>query len=168
MHCLIVGTTRSGKTTLAKQLCKRYIAQGINCLVNDPHGTVWPSGARMYADINKLLAVAQKSQRCALFIEEAGQSVGRGRTARELQWLTTGSAKYGHRTHLIAQTAQQIDPTVRTQCGQLFTFKQSRRNAELLADDFAEPRIIEAMDLPQYHFLSVISCGDVKRYKLTL
>lgn len=169
MHILIVGITRSGKSTLAKQRAAAYVKQGIQCLVLDPHASRWPVDSRyVFTDPLAFLAIAKRSQRCALFIDEGGESIGRGRHARDMQWCTTGSAKYGHVTHLIAQAAQQLDPTIRSQCGRLFCFKQSRRNAELLADDFAEPRIMEAMELPRFHFLSVVSCGAVERFRLTL
>lgn len=170
MHTLTLGITRSGKSTLAKQRCNAYRRQGIHALVLDPHGTKWPGVEDRYVfqDPLKFLEIAKKAQRCALFVDEAGESIGKGKHAREMQWVTTGSAKYGHVAHLICQSAVQLDTTIRGQCGRLFTFKQSERNAKLLADDFAEPLIMEATTLERFHFLDVISCGPVKRYKLTI
>lgn len=170
MHCLVLGITRSGKSTLAKQRCAAYRRKGIGALVLDPHGTKWPGVEDRYVfqDPLRFLEVAKRAQRCALFVDEAGECIGKGKHAREMQWVTTGSAKYGHVAHLITQAAQQLDLTIRSQCARLFTFKQSRNNAELLADQYAEPQIMEAMDLERFHFLDVTSCGDVKRYRLTL
>lgn len=166
-HVLILGGTDAGKSTAAKKLSANFLRHRVNVLVLDPHGTKWPGVPDEYQfrDPYKFLAVAKRSQRCALFVDEAGECIGRGRQARDMQWLTTGARKWGHKTHVMAQEAQMILPVIRKQCSVGLIFRQSEGNARLLVDDFADERLMGITTLGQFEFLHVTRFGDCRRMK---
>lgn len=166
-HGLILGPTKCGKSTLAHAIAKDYQTHGVNSLVFDPHMQSWPVPSQhQFTDLEKFLAVARRSQRCALFIEEAGEALGRGRIARQSQWITTGSRKWGHTAYLLAQEAQQLLPVIRSCCARGFIFRQSKRNAEMLVNDFADERLMQATTLGRFEFLYAEKMGDVRLMKL--
>jgi len=164
MHSLIVGISDSGKSTAAHMLAADYLRHKVGVLVLDPHQQKWPC-TRMFTDPLLFLAAAKASRRCALFIEEAGECIGRGKHAREMQWITTGARKWGHSTYLIAQRAQQIELTIRAQCTRGYIFRQSEDDAKALCGTFADKRLMEATQLQEYEFLYVKTFGDVRRMK---
>ncbi len=166
-HALIVGITLSGKSYLAHSMARAYLKQGISVLVLDPNqDDGWPvneGGAaaatcRLYRDPIKFLAVAKASRRCVLFVDEGGETIGQGKLAREVVWLTTRSRHWGHRCIVIAQEATLVYKPIRRQCSEAFIFRQAADNARELQGQFAEPRIMEAVNLPPRVFLHVRSC----------
>ena len=112
-HALILGTSKTGKTTLAKQLAQARVASGAECIVLDPFNGQWPT-RYVYTDPQKFLATARASTRCLLVIDESGRAIGRGKQARGMEWVTTQARHWGHQAILLAQTPQQIDPKDRS------------------------------------------------------
>jgi hypothetical protein len=153
---LILGVSGFGKSHLAHAIAESYQDQDVNVLVCDPHGERWPADYQT-TDPFKLLALAKRSKRCAIFLEEAGECIGRGKQAREMQWFTTGSRKWGHSIYLIAQRATMIELSIRAQCTAAYVFRQCRDDAEELARQFAEPELERAATLPKYQFLYIES-----------
>lgn len=166
-HGLLLGPTRCGKTTLVHALIKDYAQHGVKSLVFNPHREHYPVPAEyQFTDLSRFLAVARRSQRCALIVEEAGEFVGRGKLAMDSVWITTGSAKWGHVSYVIAHTAGQLLPAIRGSCGRGFFFRQSEGNAQLLVDDFADKRLMQTTTLKRYEFLYAEKMGDVRVMKL--
>lgn len=157
-HVLIVGTTRSGKSTCAKQLSHAYTMAP---LVLDPKGTGGWRAAFQTTDPHRFLQVAQTSRNCALFIDEAAHVIGWSNP--ELEWLATQSAGYGHLAHFITQDPKGCRPVVRDQCSEVLAFKLSARRAELLAEDWARAELLEVgrSDWPQYRGRRVPRFGPV-------
>lgn len=167
VHGLIVGVTRTGKTYLAQALARAYLRQGISVLVLDPNMDAgWPineggtagASCRLYRDAMKFLAVCKASRRCVLMVDEGGETIGQGKLARDVVWLTTRSRHWGHRCILLSQEATLIYKPIRRQCSEAFIFRQADDNARELVGQFAEPRIMEATRLPPRVFLHVRSC----------
>lgn len=158
-HTLILGGQGSGKSYAAHLLARRDVAAGVPVFIHDPHGTVssWPSGpiVHHFTDLNLLIKALRGSQRIKAYIEESGESIGRGSDAVEKQWLATGSRKWGHVVTFIAQEAQQLLPVIRKNCTRGLIFRQSLRNAKLLCDDFADNSLLKITELRQYEFLLV-------------
>lgn len=158
-HVLILGMTESGKTTLAKKLCKDYQKRKIACIVLDPlRDPGWsdaPDSDLFFQTVDKdeFLATVKASQRCAVFIDESGESVGQYDTT--MHWLATRGRHYGHNCHFISQRGQQIAKTVRDQCGRLFLFTCSLTDAKILADEWNKPVLREAHMLEQGEFFIV-------------
>lgn len=159
LHTLIAGGQGSGKSHGAHQLAAHDVKANIPVFVHDPHGTrtAWPSSSLVYHfdSVELLIAALKKSQRVKAYIEESGESIGRGSDAVDKQWLATGSRKWGHVVTFICQEAQQILPVIRKNCMRGLIFRQSLTNAKLLANDFADDGLLRITSLQQYEFLYV-------------
>lgn len=147
MHVLIVGMTGSGKTTMAKRLCRAYRAKGIKSIVLDPlHDPGWPADA-VTSDPERFLEWARLSQQCALFIDESGEMIGH--YEKQMFWLATRSRHYGHKAHFITQRANQLSPTVRDQCSNLIAFAMSHQDCQTLAREFNKDEILQCKNKPK-------------------
>ena len=162
-HVLICGMTESGKSTLGKHFVREHQARGIGTIVLDPLND--PEWAADYQTDQKddFLAVVKQSRKCALFVDESGEQIGH--YSDEMFWLATRARHYGHKSYFLSQRAQQISPTVRTQCSTLALFNVSKKDAEILADDFNRPELKEANQLRQFEFFLVNRFGPTRRFK---
>lgn len=166
-HALLLGPTRCGKTTLMHALIKDYAQHGVQSLVFNPHREFYPVPEQhQFTDLSKFLKVARASKRCALIIEEAGEFIGRGKLAMDSVWITTGCAKWGHVSYVIAHTAGQLLPAIRGSCGRGFIFRQSEGSAGLLVEDFADKRLMKTTSLKRFEFVYAEKMGDVRVMKL--
>lgn len=164
MHTLILGTTASGKTTLALRLAAQHRARGFLPLVLDPiDDPRWPTEYR-FTDGAAFLACAQRATSCMLYIDEAGESVGHHQ--REMWWCATRSRHNGHLAHFIAQRATLISPNVRSQCSRLILFRVSRDDAEELRREWARDEIAQAAELEQGECLVIGRFGAVRRLRV--
>lgn len=157
-HTLIVGMSQSGKTTLAKHLCASLRNRGIKTIVLDPLSDPEWRADFVTASNDEFLSVAKRSKSCALFIEEAGQTVGR--YAREMEWATTQARHWGHISFVSSQRAVQISQTVRDQCTTLYCFKVSLRDSKTLTEDWLGRCSDELCRIPQYHFYRIRRFGE--------
>jgi len=163
-HVQIVGMTESGKTTLAKQMSCRYKQQQIGVIVLDPlHDPGWCADY-VTDDPHEFLYVVRNSRRCAVFIDESGESVGR--FDDEMFWLGTRARHYGHNSHFISQRAVQVAKTVRDQCGRLFLFNCSLEDSKTLANEWNKPILREAHTLRQGDFFGVSRFGPITKHNV--
>jgi len=162
MHVLILGITQSGKTTFCFDLARRFKARGVSLLVLDPdmrrEWNIEEGRDFMTDDPEIYLSVVKLNRKCALFVDESGQMIGRYSGA--MQWLATNSRKWGHKAHFIAQRATQLDPIVRTQCTSLFLFKQAVMDSKILAQEFVEDGFKEACNLSQGEYIGKIGIDN--------
>lgn len=156
-HDLVVGITRSGKSTLCKQIARRAMAEGRHVLVCDPAGDpTWPCSWST-VDAFDLLAVMKVNRQCIVFVDEAHEALGfsGSRQSRELAWITTGSAKFGHRVYLITQRATAISTTVRMQCAVVHAFRQQPADAKVIGNQWGGQAMSEAIPkLPPLHWIT--------------
>lgn len=111
----------------------------------DPMGDPeWPT-EHVYDDPEVFLHTVFSSQRCAIFVDESGDTIGR--YGGEMNKLATKGRHWGHKCHFISQRAQQIDPSTRTQCSELFLFKSSLTDADILSKEYGEPALKDATKL---------------------
>jgi len=151
MHALIVGTTQSGKSTLAKLLCKTIKNKGGNCAVLSPTTeTGWDADFKT-SDGGLFLKFAKENTKHFLFVDESGDAIGRYN--EEMNWLATGSRHLGHSVIFNVQASSQISTAIRSCCQDAYIFATSRGVLKLLAEDFNEPAIMKHEKMPQYHFL---------------
>lgn len=166
-HAQILGMTESGKTTLAKKLSKEYQKQGVGVIVldplNDPGWSDKPDSELFFqtGDKDEFLAVVKKSMRCAVFIDESGETMGQFDT--QMHWLATRGRHYGHNCHFISQRGQQVAKTVRDQCGRLYLFACSLDDSKILANEWNKPELKDAHTLEQGEFFIVQRFGSTKR-----
>ena len=161
-HSMILGMTESGKTTLAKQLATGYMAAGVVVLLLDPlNDPEFPADYRT-TDPTEFLDTFWASRSCAVFIDEAGDSVGKFDTL--MQKTATRGRHWGHNVHYITQRGTQLSKTVRDQCSNLFLFTTSLSDAKVHADEWNQQEIKAANSLKQGDYYHVTRFGQlVKR-----
>lgn len=166
-HVLIIGMTESGKTTLAKELNKRYRAQGTASIVLDPlNDPGWQAGEDCFQtrDKKRFLEVVKNSRSCNVFVDEAGESVGQ--YATEMHWLGTRARHYGHSAHFICQRTVQVATTVRDQCKTLYLFNVSKKDSITLADEWNREIIKDSFKLGQGEFFIIRKFKPVQYGKM--
>jgi len=156
-----------GKTTLAKSLASSFLASGFNVLVCDPLFDEWPATWQTLK-IQELIDAAKRSRRCALFVDEAGVTVRRGRDAPDVEWLFTTARHWGHTTHVLSQYGTQLTPTMRGQCSRVYLFGSAPAVAEMWAAEFNEPGLSAAPSLPRFECLFKERYQPLRRVKIAL
>ena len=161
MHQLLVGQTLSGKTTLARQLAGIYKQAGFGVLVldvlNDPR---WPCDFRT-DDADEFLDVVWSSRRCMVFIDEAGDSVGRYNEA--MNKTATRGRHWGHVMHYCTQRITSLAPLVRDQCTGLFCFASGKKAGVLLAEEWNHPELEQCVGLLTGEHFHALKMGGIKR-----
>lgn len=157
-HVLITGTTTSGKTRLAKRMASEARAGGLGVIVLDPYASPGWDADAVLSDPDQFLKVFWESERCACFIDEAGDAVGK---YDEIMARTATRGRHaGHRCYYIVQRPTLISRTVREQCVHLFAFASSPREGAFLAEEWAAPGLAGVSELPQGHYLYAARFGQ--------
>lgn len=160
-HCLFLGMTESGKTTLAKQL---VIASQAKSIVLDPmNDPGWQADFKT-ANSAEFLDMVWASEKCDVVVDEAGEAIGRYDVIMEK--IATQSRHWGHNAYFLTQRGAQISATVRAQCRHLFLFTSAKDDCKILANEYNRPELLEANTLPQGHFIHVTRFGHCSRGKL--
>lgn len=146
MHTLINGTTETGKTTLAKNLCAQFIKKGREVLVLDPLGSKWPTND-VFTDPDLFLKFFWATKSRYVFIDETGETIGR--VNKEMIRIGTRGRHNLHSVFFIVQSRIQINPELRRQCHQLFLFAVGSDEAYDMAQEWICPDLVEAPYLPQ-------------------
>lgn len=123
----------------------------------------WPTEF-VFENPDEFMHVVFNSQRCAIFVDESGDAIGRYGGA--MNKLATKGRHWGHKCHYISQRANQIDPTTRTQCDGLFLFKSSLTDCDILSKEFAEPKLKEANTLQQGECFYTDGFSECKKLKI--
>lgn len=172
LHAGIFGRGFSGKTFLAQKLSRQYWAgHGVKSLKFDPNRENWGGQCWTTDDEQKFWdMVWHRETGCALFVEEAAESIAR---APDKVSLFTRVRHRGHRLHVIGHSGINLTPEMRNQLHVLFLFQQTPRAASLWRETFMDDRIMQAVDLAQYEFLHCVLWGDngrnlVRRCKLAV
>lgn len=158
-HCLILGMTESGKTTLAKLLSARYRYHGIPVIVCDSLCDPGWSCDYQTSDPDDFLRVFWNSRRCVGIIDEAGDAVGKYNDL--MQQTATKGRHWGHSTHYISQRGVQLSTTVRHQCSRLFLFTSASSDGKIHANEWNQPRLAECHTFAQGNFISCTRYGEV-------
>jgi hypothetical protein len=156
--------TESGKTTLAKRLAARYKYNEVPVIVldslNDPE---WNADFQT-TDPDEFLRVFWSSRRCACFIDEAGDAVGRYNTV--MQRTATRGRHWGHSVHYISQRGVQIAPTVRDQCGHIFLLTTSVADGKVHANEWNQPDLLKCNTLGKGNYFHCTRFGKLERGSL--
>ncbi len=162
-----MGRTLSGKTTLAAQQAAKLKAElGRPLIVLDPNLDPRWQADFITHDAEKFLQVVKQSERCIVVVDESGESIGR--YASPLEWLATRGRHWGHMCFFIGQRATQISKNVRTQCANVFIFRQAQSDAQVLAAEYADSSglILQAAELQQGEFIACVGFNAPKKFKL--
>jgi len=130
----------SGKTYLAKTHAGELAKSGWRIIVYDPffdfdEGDDWPENTVGVTDEESFLDIYYGAKNCAIYIDEAGVSVGLHNT--DMNSLATQGRHYGHKVNFIVQRETMISPNVRNNCDTHYVFRTPVKDGFLIADDFA-------------------------------
>lgn len=156
MHTLISGVTECGKTTLGKNLARLHQAQGFRVLVLTSVWEKWPADYQTTTQ-EDFLKNFWDSRECVAFIDEAGDTVGKYNKA--MTQTATKGRHWGHQCYYLVQSPTLIDSNVRKQCSQLFCFAIAQNDADLLADEYLQPKLKQAPTLKQFEYYRALRFG---------
>lgn len=160
----------TGKTTLVTRLLQNpKFRLERPCIILDPNlDERWPHDEGVFLSHNKelfLQAVKHPDNYGSIVVvDESGESIGRN--GGDMAWLATRGRHYGHQCIFIAQRAMQVDVNVRTQCANMFIFRQGDSDAKILAAEKASNEIKQAPDLQKGEYLAVVGLNPVVKKKL--
>lgn len=166
-HVVIYGQTLSGKSALAKKLARDYNDKGIGLLIFDPvNDPEWPSGEDVFKTDNweEFLSAYWNSERCMVFIDEAGQVCNRFST-EAIKTATMGRHR-GHINHYICQRANLLDLTIRDQASHLFLFNSGYKDCQMHAEEWNKQELKEGTTLQQGEYFYCSRMGQLTRNKL--
>ncbi len=163
-HSLILGMTESGKTTLAKKLALSYKARGIGVLVLDPLSDPEWQADFQTSNVDEFLKVFWASRSCAVFVDEAGESVGQFDSV--MQKTATKGRHWGHSCHYLSQRGAQIARTVRDQCSHLFLFTTALDDSKIHANEWNKQELRNANTLAQGHYYHATRFGDLDKSQM--
>jgi len=164
-HTLIVGMTRSGKTTLARDLLKILKGRGFGIVVLETRKFAspndWPVCDRFYTDPEEFNKAILRSRHCVCVCEEAGEYLHNHE--KQWHWWGTSSRHLKHQFIFISQRAAQIAVTVRTQCDVVFVFRSNKDDVLTLSRDFDNDEILKSSRLDRGQYLKVPKFGEVEQ-----
>jgi energy-coupling factor transporter ATP-binding protein EcfA2 len=168
-HVAIVGPTQSGKSTLARAMAREYMRRGIPVLVCDPNGEKWPVARPVFNNSAAFIEYAKQCRRCALFIDEASATVGRGKSAEACEWLVTRARHWGHVSHLMLHTVVSVEPKIRLNIPRWFMFRPTEDGCRIIErEQGARGLVSMAGAVSQFQFLQVEPSQDGRICKLDI
>ena len=157
MHTLITGTTESGKTTIAKKFASIHRVQGFKVLVLTTILDTWDADY-VTDDQEEFLKIFWRSEHIVAIMDEGGETVGRYQKA--MIATATQGRHWGHTCYYLVQNPTSISPDIRNCCSQVFCFAISPNPAKLLAEDFNQPGLLAAPNLPQGEYYRAKRFGE--------
>lgn len=155
-HKLIVGTTESGKSTLARSMVEDAAKRGAFVIVYDP--TLNPAWATEFvtADEYQFFAWIHEAHENGItsivaVVDEADTIMSMSH--RHNWWLASRGRHFGIEAIFITQRPTMIAPSVRGMPSEHYAFRIPKSDAQLLADDCAAPELAGAAELAQGEFL---------------
>lgn len=152
LHVGIFGPGDSGKTYLAQALSlDLWQRAGIRSIVLDPNREQgWHNGCFVTDDEAVFTRVFWAEEKCAVFIEEATETIARDK--KKSGFFTRGRHR-GHKIFVIGHDGMNLLRVQRQQLHTVFLFKQLKECGEVWANQFADPTILECVNLQQFEFL---------------
>lgn len=149
---LIVGTSESGKTTLANRLIEKA---HVPIFIHDPVGAEWSKcDARFYtSDELRALIVPLKNSPCIVVVDEAAEFFRVGQP--ENHWIFTRGRHHAILPIAIAQRLKMMAPNVREQASDLYVFNSGIEASKILAEEYNCPDLLAANELAQGEFFHV-------------
>lgn len=151
-HCLILGMTESGKSTLAKRFLLDFKKAGISTIVLDPLSDPSWKADFQTKDPEEFLRVLWNSRGCAAFVDEAGENAGQYDSAM-IKSATKGR-HFGHSMHYISQRGTMINTTIRGQCSKLFLFATGKKDSLVHAEEWGHDGLKSANTLKRGEFFA--------------
>lgn len=164
---MVVGGTMSGKTTLLRS--KARIARAVRrkvllCDPNDEPG--WPVDWKT-TDPGALIAKMQASTGCLCIFEEGASYLTNTAAAMAYRWAVMRARHLGHKSIISTTKGALIPPVYRQNIGQVELFNCTPMEAELWADEFNDPGLLAAVNLPRFQYLRKIRFSPITRHETT-
>lgn len=152
LHVGIFGPGDSGKTFLAQQIsADLWNRAGIRSIVLDPNlEKGWGKHCFVTDSEDVFQRVFWAEERCAVFIEEATETIARDK--KKSGFFTRGRHR-GHKIYVIGHDGMNLLRVQRQQLHTVFLFKQLEDCGRVWAEQFADPTILQCVNLRQYEFL---------------
>ena len=161
MHCMIIGQTMSGKTTLARKMISEYIKRKREPLVCDPIGSSGWDGCEMHNNVAAVIESAKQSRQRPIFVDEFGLC-----DPKEAQILATTIRHWGHRTHFIGQRYIMMPPNIRNQCAYLYSFQISKKDSEEMAVEFVDDAFLNCVSLQAGEYVAKKRHGNLVKRRI--
>jgi hypothetical protein len=161
MHTQIVGITLSGKTVLARHILNAN--PDIPALVFDPlKSGGWPTHCKCFSNFKAFVKAMDTHNSCVVIIDEARVVFEEDKALAE-KWLYQYRHR-GYKIYLLSQRAKMIPPNARNNCPVIYSFKQKREDAVILAQEYGE----ELLDVTKLNKLEFIYSNgfETKKGKL--
>jgi DNA helicase HerA-like ATPase len=165
VHCLYVGVTQSGKTTLARAVSRQFLAKKTNVAVFDPLGTStaggdWGEGALIFTDAETFLnwIYSPEAVNYQVFVDEAHKVLGH--LHPENFWMLTEGRHFFLTLHLMTQRPKKLHPDVRHNCGRCYMFRLSKSDRSEIGADYGFDDL-DKLSLDKGDFL-VLNSGTAK------
>lgn len=152
--------TESGKTTIAKAICRNLAASQIPTLVLDPMHDEWAASFQT-DDPDEFLRAFWQYRSCHVFIDESGDSIGRFN--KLMDQTATKGRHWGHSCYYITQRGAQISRTIRDQCSHLFLFATARPDAKVHAIEWNQPELENVANFPAGEYYHARRFGALER-----
>lgn len=150
---LVVGVSGSGKTVLCKRIAAHLFRCGRPVVVFDPFFQPGKWEADIITDsVEMLYNISQhpKNRNMVFLIDEAGEFFERDRKYNRIATLTR---QKGHDVFFVAQRALQLQPAVRSNCNEMYVFRQSVTDSKILAVETACDNLLQASNLQKLEYL---------------
>jgi DNA helicase HerA-like ATPase len=149
-HVIIVGSTMSGKTTLARQISRELVKHKQMVIVYDPMHTATAGGdwgdvnspfLKIYDDEEEWHNAVWESQiesGTYVFVDEAADIFNHQKL--DYQWMLRKGRHAPHSLvmHLITQRPKMVPPNIRTQMGHAYMFMLAPDDREELGKDLGQ------------------------------
>lgn len=147
----------SGKTTLAKIISRKLRARGHGVLVLDKWRSPDWNAHEVVTDADQFKELVYQSRKCYCFVDEAPETL---ELDRENNHFATMSRHWGHSFYFISQRVTGLTPMIRTNCSNIFLFKQHHEDAKILAREFACDNLFMSKTLRKGEFIAKQGIDD--------
>lgn len=158
-HRLIIGRTGSGKSRLAKQIGSELRLKGESVIAFNPTGEDGYTREDVFGHVaaeweswedskfvKRLRELVKRKDRVFVIIDEAHEFFTRA-SCQNL-WIGTRGRHFGINIIAITQQGQQINPTFRGQCAEIFLFACSRLDSSFMSNEMGSRKLEDAVNLP--------------------
>jgi hypothetical protein len=163
-HTLITGLSRSGKTTLTEKIASNILSKRPVFFL-DSFGANFPCTWQTQNQ-SEFIEIARTNKSALLVVDDAADNLNKFDNA--LSWIGTQSRHWGHCFLINSQRYINVHPNIRNNAIVCFAFKQSKKDARDLCEDFVDENLLDVPSLNQFEFYGGGKYVPFKKYRLNL